>query len=173
VGALLPILLAGALGNHALLLALTGRGRARWRLPLVAALALGAAIATRFAAPAPATLVGFAFAFAVVALAASLGESDAKAAAPVRGWRRHLHLVSALTGAGAATLAFALIEGAWPSPRWLLAPIALVVFALSWPALHARLEQAPLARAWREGPATLILLAFAALAFAGLAGPLS
>lgn len=167
--ALLPVMLAATLANHALLLALTRRGRAAWRLPVLAAMALAASllVSTRFNAPQ--VLQEIAQAFALVAAGACLGAADARAPAGATAWRRHLHLASGLLGAGIAALALFLLRHASPSPAALLAPSgALLAIALAWPALQERLASATLRRGWTEGAATLALLALPALALAGL-----
>ena len=109
----------------------------------------------------------FADAFALVALAASVGASDAREDEISLG--RHLHLACALGDGLIGALVYAWLTPARATPM-LAAPLAaLAAVALAWPALQARLAEAPLSRAWREGPATLLALAFPALALAGLA----
>lgn len=165
--ALLPVLLGAALLSHCLLLAFEGRGRAAWRLPLLALLALAAALALRFAANAPELLQGFADAFALVALAASVGAADARAGAP--GWGAHLHLACALGDGLIGALLYAWLSEARATPMLAAPVLAVAGLALAWPALQARLAAAPMSTQWRSGPATLLLLGFAALGLAGLA----
>jgi hypothetical protein len=164
---LLPVLLGAALLSHGLLLAFERRGRAAWRLPLLALLSLAAALALRFAAGAPEALRTFADAFALVALAASAGAADARADEASFG--RHLHLACALGDGLIGALAYAWLTSARATPMLAAMLAAIAAFALAWPPLQARLAEAPLSRAWREGPATLLALAFPALALAGLA----